>query len=103
MSHQAYEAFNRLARRFHEAVGSEGPATDAEAAQLAAEYINAVMAHLSDENLSAVLDEFRAGKARMESSMMSVQKWLEEESDRRKKREFEQFVTELHSKMGHVV
>ncbi len=103
MSHQAYEAFNRLARRLHDAVGSEGPATDSEAAQLAAEYINVVMEHLSDENLNSVLDEFRAGKERMKNTLTSVKKWLEEEGDRRKQREFQQFVTELHSKMGHVV
>lgn len=103
MSHQAYEAFNRLARRCHDAVGSEGPATDNEAAQLAAEYINAVMEHLSDQNLNAVLDEFRAGKERMKNTVTSVKEWLEEEADRRKQREFQRFVTELHSKIGHVV
>ena len=103
MSHQAYEAFNRLARRFHEAVGSEGPATENEAAQLAAQYINAVMEHLSDENLNAVLDEFRAGKERMQSTVVSVKTWLEEEADRRKQIEFQRFITELHSKIGHVV
>ncbi len=103
MSHQAYEAFNRLARRFHDAVGTEGPAKDNEAEELVAEYINVMIEHLSDETLSQVLDEFRAEKKRIQNTVYSVKTWLEEEADVKKQREFQHFINELHSKIACTV
>ncbi len=100
MSHQAYEAFNRLARRFHDAVGTEGPVKDNEAEELVAEYINVMIEHLSDETLSQVLDEFRVEKRRIQSAVSSVKTWLEAEADARKQREFKHFINELHSKIA---
>jgi len=103
MYHQAYEAFNRLARRFHDAVGAEGPVKDNEAEELVAEYINVMIEHLSDETLSQVLDEFRVEKERIQNTVSSVKTWLEEEADARKQREFQHFINELHSKIACTV
>lgn len=102
MSKEAYDAFNRLARRFHDAAGAEGPATDEEAALMAAEYLNAVVEQLSDETLTTVLDEFRAGQLRMKNTATSVKQWLESDRGRRREREFKRFIAQLNSRMGDV-
>lgn len=102
MSKEAYDAFNRLARRFHEAAGTEGPATDEEAALMAAEYINSVVEQLSDETLRTALDEFRAGQLRMKNVTTSVKQWLESEQGRRREQEFKRFISQLNSRMGDV-
>ena len=102
MSKEAYDAFNRLARRFHEAAGTEGPATDKEAALMAAEYINSVVEELSDETLRAALDEFRAGQLRMKNVTTSVKQWLDSEQGRRREQEFKRFISQLNSRMGDV-
>lgn len=103
MSHQAYEAFNRLARRFHDGVGKEGPLKDSEAEELVAEYINVMIEHLSDETLSQVIDEFRAEKKRIKNAVSYVKAWLEAEADVKKQKEFQHFINELHSKIACTV
>lgn len=102
MYKQAYEAFNRLAMKLHQARGSEGPVTETEAAQLAAEYINALMEYLSDDELVKAVDEYRAGQNRIKQVAESVKNWLDSEAGKQKEEEFKEFIARLSSKMGNV-
>ncbi|HIK12561.1 MAG TPA: hypothetical protein IGS52_20275 [Oscillatoriaceae cyanobacterium M33_DOE_052] len=103
MPQEAYDAFNRLARRFHQAVGQDGPATEVEAEQMAAEYMKVVLEHLSDETLATALDELRAGKVRMKNAEMTVKSWLETEEGQKQEREFKRFIANLYSRMSNHV
>jgi hypothetical protein len=102
MYNPAYEAFNRLTRKIAEAVGENGPATETEAMELAAEYINTLVEPLGDRQIEADLDALRLGKTRLNQVAKSLQHWLEVEAGERKEREFKEFIAQLNTRMGNV-
>ena len=103
MCKEAYDAFNHLALKFGQAVGTEGKATEAEVAQMVADYINALADRLSDEDLTVALDELRSGKVRMKNAATSVKMWQESEAGQKRSQEFKRFVTELYTRMNPAV
>lgn len=100
MCKEAYDAFNNLALKFDRAVGTEGKATEAEVAQMVADYINALADRLSDEDLTVALDEFRLGKLRMKNAATSVKLWQESDVGQTRAQEFKRFIAELYMKMN---
>lgn len=101
MNNQAYEAFNRLAMKLHQTEGTQGPATADEVAQIAAEYVNALVDRLTDEDLIRAIDEFRAGQTRMKQVAQSVQEWLESAAGHQRETEFKEFIAQLNTRMGN--
>lgn len=100
MCKEAYDAFNRLALKFRKAAGTDGNATEAEAVQMVAEYINALADRLSDEDLTVALDEFRSGKIRMKKAATSVKLWQESEAGEQRANEFKRLISELYTRMN---
>lgn len=103
MSQEAYNAFNRLAYKFNQAVGESGPATEAEAAQMMAQYLDLLADRFSEAELGKALDEFRAGQTRMQKVMTSLDLWQKSGEGQQKEREFKQLVKDLYAKMSHAV
>ncbi len=103
MNKQAYDALNRLAKRLHQTPGTDGPATEAEVAQIAAAYLNTLVENLSDRELVQAIDEYRSGHTRIKQVSESVQKWLETDVGHRQEQEFKEFIAQLNSRMGNIV
>ncbi|WP_254567035.1 hypothetical protein [Oscillatoria sp. HE19RPO] len=103
MNNQPYDALNRLAMRLHQTQGTDGPATEAEVAQIAAAYLNTLVENLSDRELVQAIDEYRSGHTRIKQVQESVQKWLETDLGHRQEQEFKEFIAQLNSRMGNVI
>ncbi|MCD8489274.1 hypothetical protein QQ054_38295 [Oscillatoria amoena NRMC-F 0135] len=101
MCKEAYDALNHLAQRFHQTIGTEGQASEIEAAQIVAEYINALSNQLSDEDLVKALDEFRAGQDRMKRAATTIKLWQDSDEGQAKSVEFQRFIADLYARMSY--